>query len=427
MEQKVRVFLLTLAAVIAVNGFAGGRGEDESTGDGATTVTLGYNAFLSDSFTDAPPPIDVMRTALESEYPDITLEYETMSQDLLDQLIIWMTSQDATVDIFGIDEPWVSQFGRAGWAVPLNDRIPDLDERFSASGLDTFSYEGDRLGVPFWGSITGLYYRSDILEEYGFDPPESVDEIVETVEAVRADDPDVTGFLWPGAREEDLVMYYATLLHAFGGGYLSSDGSYAFDSEESLEAVRFMRETIESGVSPRAVQNWNRQEGRQRFANGEGIFLWDNNDIVIWLDDPERSQIVGNWDLMVFPSQPGGESVAITGGFAFAANPFGENLDAAVDVLDVIAGEQVQKGFALAWGPVQYYTDLYDDPEVQEYNPNVEKLIPLLDSARNRPPSESYAELSGILQEELNAIVTGISDPEETLAGMNERANVLRD
>jgi multiple sugar transport system substrate-binding protein len=424
MRQRFVVLTIAIIAVLAGPLFAGGQGE--AADDGEITVTLGYNAFLSDSFTDAPPPIEVIRSALAEEYPNITLEYETMSQDLLDQLIIWMTSRDTTVDIYGIDVPWVSQFGRAEWAVPLNDRLPELEERFSDSGLDTFSYEGRRLGVPFWGSIAGLFYRMDILEEYGFDPPESVDDIVEIVQAVQEDDPDATGILWPGAREEDLVMYYSTLLHSFGGSYTNADGSYAFDSESSLEAVRFMRETIENGISPRAVQNWNRQEGRQRFSQGEGIFLWDNTDIAIWLDDPERSEIVDNWGLMTFPAQSDGEAVAITGGFAFAANPYSENIEAAVNVLDVIGNESVQKGFALAWGPVQYYQGLYEDPEVQEYNPNVETITPLTENARSRPPSESYAELSGILQEQLNAIITGIADPEEALEQMNERANRLR-
>jgi hypothetical protein len=82
-------------------------------------------------------------------------------------------------------------------------------------------------------------------------------------------------------------------------------------------------------------------------------------------------------------------------------------------IRDALAGEQVQKGFALAWGPVQYDEGLYEDPEVQEYNNSV---------ARNRPPSESYAELSGALQEELNAAVTGTRPVEDALERMNERA-----
>jgi multiple sugar transport system substrate-binding protein len=424
--RKSPVIAVLALLMIPSLAFAGGGGEEPAP-EGPVTVTLGYNAFLSSTFTDAPAPIDAIRAELARQYPNIVLEYETMAQDLLDTLIIWMTSQDTTVDIYGIDEPWVTQFGRAGWAVPLNEALPGLDERFSESGLETFSYEGDRLGVPFWGSVTGLYYRTDILDEYGFEPPETIDEMVQIIQAVQAEDPEISGFLWPGARDEDLVMYYSTLLHAFGGSYLNADGSYAFDSEASREALEFMRQSIETGISPQVVQNWKRNEARQRFAGGNGIFLWDNNDLVIWLDDPEQSQISGNWDLMPFPAQPDGEEVSITGGFAFAVNPFSENQEAAMRVMEVISSEAVQKGFALAWGPVQYFDGLYEDPEVQNFNPNVDRLIPLLERATNRPPSESYAQLSGMLQEELNAAVTGTRSIDSVLASIAERAQALRD
>lgn len=417
-EKKVLVVAVILALVVSLGVFSGG--QRESREDGRVTVTLGYNPFLADSFTDSPPPIDVIRTELARRYPEIELEYYHMPADMLDALVIWMTAKDATVDIFGIDTPWVSQFGRAGWALPLGDAIPALDENFIASGLDTFSYEGERIGVPFWGGVAGLYYRADILEAYGFDPPRSIEEMVEIIRTVREDDPSIEGLLWPGAREESLVMFYSTLLHGFGGAYRDRDG-YAFDSEQSISAVRFMRSTIEEGLSPRAVMGWERLESRAAFVGGTGIFSWDNHDIITWLDDPEQSEIAGRWGFIPMPATPEGRSVAVTGGFAFAANPYSPRSDAALKVLEVIAGEAVQRGFALAWGPVQYYDGLYDDPEVQAYNPNVETLPPLLEVALDRPASRRYAELSGVLQEEINAAITGTKSVRDALVAAQRR------
>ena len=60
--------------------------------------------------------------------------------------------------------------------------LPALEETFVTSGLDIFSYEGQRLGIPFWGSSSGLFYRTDLLEEYGFGPPQTYDELVEIIE-----------------------------------------------------------------------------------------------------------------------------------------------------------------------------------------------------------------------------------------------------
>jgi multiple sugar transport system substrate-binding protein len=247
----------------------------------------------------------------------------------------------------------------------------------------------------------------------------------EIITSVMADEPELSGFVWPGTREESLVMFYATALHAFGGSYTDEDGNLQLDTPESVRAVEWMRSTITRGLSPRSVQNWQRRESRQRFVAGEALFSWDNQDIITWLDDPEQSQVSGAWDFIPFPAQPEGRSVSVTGGFAFSVNPYSDDVDAAMKVLEVISSEKVQKGFALAWGPVQYYRGLYDDPEVREYNPNVEKLAPLVEIAINRPPSPNYGELSGILQEELNAAVTGTKSPEEAVRRMAERAAVL--
>ncbi|AFG38545.1 extracellular solute-binding protein [Spirochaeta africana] len=390
-----------------------------------TTVTLGYNSFLSDSFTDAPPPIEVINAELARVHPEIALQYQVMPQDMLDSLIIWLSSQDQTVDIYGMDVPWVTQFGRAGWAAPLNQYIPELEQYIYPAGLEIFAYDDDYLAIPFWGGVAGLYYRTDLLAEYGFAPPESVDEMIEIITAIRADQPSLAGLLWPGEREESLNMFFATLLYAFGGSYTTDQGGYAFDSQAGHQAVEFMRTSIAEGWSPRGLTSWNRLESRQRFVAGEAIFSWDNHDIITWLDDPEQSAVAGSWGFMPFPANPGGRSVAVTGGFGFAMNPYSSNPEAATRVLEVIAGPTVQKGFALAWGPVQHAVGLYEDPEVQEYNPNVQLLEPVLAHAINRPPSRNYAELSDIMLQELHSALTGSRAVEDALTNMNRRAAAL--
>ena len=421
--RTLRAFFSIFVFVMILSpSFAGGRGQQVDP----NTVTLGYNPFLSESFTDAPAPIDLIRQVLAERHPEITLEYLTMPQDMLDQLVIWMTSRDATVDIFGIDTPWVTQFGRAGWAAPLNTLIPNLDQRIDPAGLGTFSHNGNWIGVPFWGSLSGLYYRTDLLAEYGFSAPTTVTEMVNIIETIRADRPELSGLLWPGARGDSLVMFYATLLHSFGGTYTDAAGNFLFDSPESIRAAQFMRDTITNGWSPREVQNWERRESRQRFPAGEAIFSWDNHDIIVSLDNPERSEVVGNWNLIPFPAELQGQSVSITGGFAFAMNPFSQKQENAAKVLEVISSREVQKGFALAWGPVQHYIGLYDDPIVQQYNPNSEKLGPLVETAMSRPPSPNYAELSAILQEELNAALTGTRPVADAMRNMQRRAQALQ-
>jgi multiple sugar transport system substrate-binding protein len=352
------------------------------------------------------------------KYPHIQLQLnltpDSVNQ-MHDALAIWLTAQDPTIDIYGMDTPWVLEFGQAGWAVPLNETLPQLQENFITSGLEVFSYQGEQLGVPFWGSISGLYYRTDLLDSYGFEPPQTYDELVMIINTITADRPELTGFAWPGAREESLVMVWADFLYGFGGQYFDQTGRCTFNAPEGVAAVEFMTALIESGASPEAVTAWSAQEAQTRFVEGNSIFLWHNHDLVTWLNDPERSAVVDKWAFMPSPAQPAGQRAGLTGGFAFAVNPYSDTPQEALQVMEVIASEEIQKAFAIAWGPVQYYRGLYDDPEVLEANPNAGQITEVLAYALNRPPSPNYAELSSILQEELHAALTGIKPVQQAL------------
>jgi multiple sugar transport system substrate-binding protein len=392
------------------------------------TITLAYNRFLQTSFTDSPPPIEVIREEVTARYPNIEVQLNIVPDDIgayHDALAVWMTSEDPTIDIYGMDTPWVPEFGAAGWAEPLNEHLPDLEERFVASGLDVFTYQGQQLGVPFWGSIGGLFYRADLLEEYGFAPPETYDELAEAARAIMAEEPELSGFVWPGSRNESLIQVWAEIFLGFGGTYFDDTGACAINSAAGVDAVEYMRGAVEEGLSPRETTAWTAEEARTRFVSGDAVFLRHNHDIVTWLDDPERSQIAGQWGFMPNPAQPDGQHAGATGGFAFAINPHTDTLEEAVQVLDIIASEEVQKGFAMAWGPVQYYEGLYDDPEVREANPNVELIEDVLSTAAPRPQSTNYAQLSDILQEELHSALTDIKPVQAALDDACSRIEAL--
>jgi uncharacterized protein (TIRG00374 family) len=391
-------------------------------------ITLAYNRFLQTSFGPGPAPIDVIRDEVAKLYPNIDVRLNLMPDTIngmREALAVWIASEDPTVDIYGMDMPWVQEFGRAGWAVPLDELAPQLDENYIANGLDVFSYEGQRLGVPFWSSVSGTFYRTDLLEAAGFQPPQTYDELVEMAQAITAQDPELSGFVWAGIKDEGLVMTWSEFLLGFGGSYFDEAGQCAMNSPQGVEALSFMVNLLESGVSPREVPAWKGEEARTRFAEGKAVFLRHNHDIVVWLDDPERSAIAGKWAVMPNPAQPGGQTAGVAGGFAFAVNPYTDNMVEAMQVMEVIASLPAQKGFAIAWGPVQYYNGLYDDPEVAAANPNADTIGPLLTSAVPRPPSVRYTELSSILQDEIHAAITGIKPAEQALNDACQRIDAL--
>jgi multiple sugar transport system substrate-binding protein len=291
----------------------------------------------------------------------------------------------------------------------LESHLPELGEDFLPSGLDVFSYQDQCLGVPIWTSIGGLFCRMDLLREAGLPEPRTYDELAEHAKAIVADNPGLAGFVWPGGKGEDLIQTWAEMFRGFGGQYFDEDGNCAVNSAEGVRALQFMTQLLRDGVTPRDALAWNSEQARASFANGKAVFLRHNHDPLMWLNEPSRSQIQGRWSFVPNPAQESGLSTGITGGYALALNPFSDAREAALQVIRVVASRPVQKAFALAWGPVQHFRGLYDDPDVLEAHPQLSELKAVLPTGFPRPQSADYARLSDILQEELHGALTGVT------------------
>jgi multiple sugar transport system substrate-binding protein len=401
-------------------------GQDQTSP--ASVVRLGYNRYLTSSFSDAPAPLEAIRSEVKRKHPHITIELSVMPETVRghhDALVVWMLAQDGTVDIYGLDAPWVAEFGEARWAEPLNQHLSELDDDFLPSGLEVFSHHGQRLGVPIWTSLGGLFYRKDLIEQAGLSAPQTYDQLVQCAKAITTERPELEGFVWPGAKGEDLIQTWAEIFRGFGGQYFDEQGRCDVNSAAGVQALQFMTKLIQEGVTPRDAVSWNSEQARTRFANGRAVFLRNNHDPLTWLDDPVRSKVVGRWAFVPNPKQGQGRSTGITGGYAFALNPFTDVREDAIRVMRVIASRPVQKALALAWGPVQHFRRLYDDPEVLVAHPRLPELEAALPTAFARPRSVDYARLSDILQEELHSALAGIKPPQAALDHACQRIDLF--
>jgi multiple sugar transport system substrate-binding protein len=413
---------LMLVVVVLLFVMTGAFAQDDEE---PVVITLSYNTFLQNSFGEGPPPLDVIRAEVADVYPNYEIELNIAPDSIeawRDQLSIAFTAQDGTIDIYGMDTPWVLEFGQANWAVPLSEALGTLDDDFVESGLDIFSYDDQVLAVPFWGSVGAFFYRADILDEYGYEPPTTYDDLVTIAEDITAQDDSLTGFVWAGAKEEGLVQVWAEFFTGFGGQYYDDDGSCAINSDAGIEAVTYMVDLIDSGISPRQVVTWDAAASRVRFVEGNAIFLRHNADIVTYLDDEERTAISGLWGVTSNPAQADGQRSNATGGFGFAMNPFSDTYEETLNVMEIIAGLDVQRGFARAWGPVQYYDGLYEREEVADAIPNAGLITNLLPDAINRPASTRYSQLSQIIQDNIHAILTGSLPVED---GLNRACDAI--
>jgi multiple sugar transport system substrate-binding protein len=395
------------------------------------TVVLAYNEYFTMSFGPAVPPIEAIQQEVAKLYPNITVEFQTVplqAEAQHDTYVTWFMSQDSQVDILGVGAYWTAEFGEANWLVTLEDKVdPDILAKLDPSYLDAHSYNGHIYGLgPWWGGIGGLYYRTDLLEAYGFAPPETYDELVKIAEAIMADNPQMSGWTWPAMNDTVLVNRWTEFLYGFGGKFFNADGSAAVNSQEAVDALTFMRDLISSGVTPLEATNWKEEDSQTRFVNGNSVFHSGRQDMMFWLDNPEQSKVVGKWGFIPNPARPNGESSGFYEGWAFSINRYTDVPDAALKVLEVMFDFPVQKLFNLSQGPLQAHVDVYSDPDVLANNPNMDIIYDVAVTAKPPLPSPNYVEISDILRRQIHSVLTGQSQPKAALDQAAKEINAIR-
>ncbi len=383
-------------------------------------VTIAYNGYFQKTFGPAVTPIEAIRQEVAKKYPNIEVQLNVMPYEAgpwRDNYLAWFQAEDGTTDLIGMGLYWLPEFAKTGWLLPLNDLIdPAILAKLNPAYLQAFSADGKLLALgPWWGGIGGLYYRKDLLEAAGIEPPETYDELVAAAETLMKANPGMSGWTWPALKDLVLVNRWVEFLNGYGGTYFDADGKCVMNDEKGLAALTFMKSLFDSGITPKEALTWKEEESQIRFVSGEAIFHTGRQDMMFWLNDPAQSKIVDKWGFIPMPATEPGKGAGFFEGWGFSINKFSDNPEAAAKVLEVMFDFPVQKLFNLSQGPVQAHMDVYSDPDVIKNNPNMPLIQKVADTAIPPIPSPKFADIASILSEELHAVLTDLKPAQAAL------------
>ena len=383
-------------------------------------LSFAGHEYFNLSFGPADPPLVTMRKVAEENFPGTEIQLIMQPLDgnkYHDNLATYFVAKDATVDLMYAAGYWMTEFGAAGWLVPLQDKLdPAVLAKYDQASLDTFSYKGDLLGIgPVWGGIGGLYYRKDLLDAAGVAAPETYDDLIAACDTILPNNPGMGCWDWPAMRNLVLVNRWSEYLYGFGGQYKDDSDMCAMNSAEGVAALDFMIGLFENGYTPQEALSWKEEDSSIRFISGQTLFVSARQDLLNYIDDPTKSQVAGKWGFIPNPAQPGGRPSGFTEFWAFAISASSDNIDEAVKVLNVWADTATMVPFNLAWGPIQGNAEVYQDATVLAGN----KFLPLVQEIAKTAlaplPSPNYGEVVDVLQAELHSALSGSKTAQQAL------------
>ncbi|MFI6004816.1 ABC transporter substrate-binding protein [Streptomyces sp. NPDC051366] len=371
-----------------------------------TLVTAGdltdYLSPLLDDWNDGHPGERVTLV----ELPDSADETRA-------QMISELRSGRDRFDVLNIDVAWTSEFAAAGWISPLErDRFP-LDT-FLRPVVDTATFDGRLYAVPYVTNAGLLYYRKDVLEQEGEQPPRTWAELVRQARTI-APKYGLDGYAGQFLPYEGLTVNVTEAVQSAGGSILRDDGArVTVDSDAARAGLRFLADGVRDGWISREALGYKEEESRQAFQDGRLLFL--RNWPYVYADaDAAGSKVAGRFGAVPLPG-PDGPGTSVLGGSNLAVSSHARHPASAADLISYLTSERVQRQVLTEGSLPPVRAALYEDPELIRAYPYLPTLRQSVLSAAPRPKSPRYDQVSLAVQAVAQDVMAQRQTPEQATA-----------
>nr|PZN64115.1 MAG: ABC transporter substrate-binding protein [Sphaerobacter thermophilus] len=319
-------------------------------------------------------------------------------------------AQSPDMDVMMIDVIWPGAF--AQHLLDLTDAFREEAALHYETIIQNNTVDGVLVAMPWFADFGMLYYRTDLLEKYGFsNPPETWDELEEMAQAIvegeQASNPNFGGFVFQGNAYEGLTCNALEWLASTGGGTLmDEEGNVTIDNPEAIAMLNRVRGWIGT-ICPRGVTSYQEEDSRNVFQGGNAAFL-RNWPYVYALATGEDSPIAGNVGVAPLPAAEGFDHVGTVGGWQLAVSRYSQVPEAAIEFVRYMTSPQVQSYRAQVGSFVPTIPSVAEEAAVLEKMPFLE---PMQDVVRVTRPStqtgERYNQVSTAFFQGVNAILNG--------------------
>ncbi|WP_328622557.1 ABC transporter substrate-binding protein [Streptomyces sp. NBC_00354] len=371
-----------------------------------TLVTAGdltdYLSPLLDDWNDGHPGERVTLV----ELPDSADETRA-------QMISELRSGRDRFDVLNIDVAWTSEFAAAGWISPLErDRFP-LDT-FLRPVVDTATFDGRLYAVPYVTNAGLLYYRKDVLEQEGEQPPRTWAELVRQARTI-APKYGLDGYAGQFLPYEGLTVNVTEAVQSAGGSILRDDGArVTVDSDAARAGLRFLADGVRDGWISREALGYKEEESRQAFQDGQLLFL--RNWPYVYADaGAAGSKVAGRFGAVPLPG-PDGPGTSVLGGSNLAVSSHARHPASAADLISYLTSERVQRQVLTEGSLPPVRAALYEDPELIRAYPYLPTLRQSVLSAAPRPKSPRYDQVSLAVQAVAQDVMAQRQTPEQATA-----------
>jgi trehalose/maltose transport system substrate-binding protein len=420
MSKKSLSFCLVLMLILAAfSSLSVATAQDEMTcPEGEATVTLAGGSVGAEL-----EQAQQAGTAFMEMCPNVTIEVVQMPDSATERLALYLQFWEAEspdVDVFQTDVIWPAII--APHVVDMNEYLtPEEVGQYFEGMIEGQTVDGKLVAIPWFSDAAGLYYRTDLLEKYDLEVPQTWEELEAAAmtiqEGERAEGmADFWGYVWQGNDYEGLTCdAHEWIASETGSSFIMPDGTVNVNNDAAIGAIERAAGWVGT-ISPEGVTTYQEEESRAVFQAGNAAFM-RNWPYAYNLGNAEDSAVAGNFDWVPLPAGASGRAACL-GGWQLAVSRYSDNIEASVAFARFLASPELLKERALSpQGNPPTMPSVYEDPDIQA-NPLMARLGPILETAVARPSvatGASYNDASALFSGAVHSVLTGEADADDAM------------
>lgn len=384
----------------------------------ATSVSILMPAPIADATAPVVQRFNRLHRDIHIAVTRGPLDTESLSDLAISSLLLG----DSPFDLLMMDVSWTARYAAAGWLTPLETLLGEG----AMDGLLPAARRGNAFGGHLWrmplsGDAALLYWRTDLLQR----PPRDTRELVAMGRDLQRDGKVPWGYVWQGKQYEGLSCVALEVLEAFGAHWWDGQRERTdLLTPAALAATTWLTDLVRTGISPPGVANFAENDALQLFSAGEAAFL--RNWPYAWrLIQEEKGPVAGKIGVVPVVGAPGFQGRGTLGTWGLSLLKGSPHPEASARVVQWLTGPDAQRQLVLLQGYAPTWKSLYADPLLKAAHPLLQVQQEALESAVARPLTPLYAQLSNVLQRQLNALLTSDLEPERALARAQQQSQLI--
>src|ERR1700738_827937 len=345
------------------------------------------------------------------------------------RLVLWrelLETGASGPDVYGIDVIWPGMLSE--YFVDLKPYFAnEVSLQFPAISAG-YIVDNKLVAMPYRSDIGLLYYRTDLLRQYGYrDPPRTWDELEIMAARIQAGErakgkKQFWGFVWQGAADEGLTCDALEWQAAEGGGrIIEEDRTISVNNPQAIRAWQRAAHWVGS-ISPPGVVGYRQWDSLNVWIAGDAAFMRNWPSAYVDSQAP-GSPVRNNFDIALLPGGKAGR-VGTLGGWGLAVSRFSPHPREALELVRYLSRRDVQMKRSRELSQPPTLPELYSLPEVLDPNPRFDLLSQAFQTGMVSRPSnvtgKKYQDVTDAYIHAVHSVLTGEKSAPEATAALED-------